>query len=165
MKDLKIKVEKFNSAVARIDKKRKLWQDETKPLLVKVLGEITDGVSLELLVQVVDSKVNHESVNIQFKSKPSGISEKTEKLVKAYIKWGGVLAFSQAYNGEIHIVIFYPYVDEIVIQHKHTLLIRIEPDKISEEFIYARVNDFLTEMLNWEIVTSGNSFGAILSEA
>ena len=164
MKDLKLKVEKFNSTISRIDSKRKQWQNQTKPLLVKVLGEIMDQVQLELLVLVTDTRINHESVNLQFKSKPSGISEKREKIVKAYIKWGGALNFSQAYNGEVHIVVNYPYVDEIVAQNKHTLLIRIEPDKITDEFIYARVNDFLGDMLNWELVTSGSSFGMVFPE-
>jgi len=164
MKDLKLKVEKFNAAISRIDRKRAFWQKETKPLLLRVLNEITEGIQLDLLVQVVDDKINHESINLQFKSKPSGISEKKEKLTKAYIKWGGAIAFSQAYNGEVHVLVIYPYVDEIVAQNKYTLLTRIDPDKISEEFIHARVGDFLAEMLNWELVTSGNSMGAIVPE-
>jgi len=85
--------------------------------------------------------------------------------LKAYIKWGGALAFSQAYNCEVHTLITYPYVDEVVAQNKHTLLIRMEPGKITDEFIYARVYDFLGEMLNWELVTSGNSFEVVIPNA
>jgi len=162
MKDIKSKVTKFNGVISGINKKRDFWQSDTKPLLVKVLNQVKDDTALDLIVQIMDAKINHESVHIQFKSKPSGISEKIGQSLKAYIKWGGGLTFNQMYNGEVHVLVTYPFIDEIVPQTRRTLLIRMEPDKISEEFIHARVDNFLDEMLNWEIITSGNSIDDLI---
>ncbi len=157
MTNINIKASKFNTIISGINKKRDFWQSDTKPLLVKVLNRVKDEIGLDLIVQTIDARINHESVHIQFKSKPSGISEKNGKGLKAYIKWGGGLTFNQMYNGEVHILVTYPFIDELVPPSKRMLLVRIGPDKISEEYIHARVNNFLDEMLNWEIITSGNS--------
>ncbi len=165
MTNINLKVSKFNGVISGINSKRELWQSETKPLLVKVLNELKDDTKLDLIVQVLDARTNHESVNIQFKSKPSGISEKIGKSIKNYIKWGGSLTFNQVYNGEVHIMVTYPFVDEIISQNKNTLLVIIEPGKISEEYIHARVNNFLEQMLEWELVTSGNSLNGIVHAA
>src|SRR5260221_4103572 len=110
MTNINIKVSKFKTVISGINKKRDLWQSDTKPLLIKVLNQVRDGVELDLIVQVLEERINHESVHIQFKSKPSGISEKNGKGLKAYIKWGGGLTFNQMYNGEVHILVTYPFI-------------------------------------------------------
>ncbi|MDO8930075.1 MAG: hypothetical protein Q7W54_13955 [Bacteroidota bacterium] len=75
------------------------------------------------------------------------------------MKKGGTIAFSQAYNGEVFVIIIYPFVDKFVSQAENKLLGKFKPETISEDFIVSKVSIFIDEMIKWEKSTYGNSIG------
>ena len=110
-------------------------------------------------VQILDWTKNSEGVNITFGPERSGIIEKTESTFKSYIKEGGTIAFSQAYNGDIFVIIIFPFIDKLVSQTDNKLLGKFNPEIISEDFIIKHVSTFLDEMIKWEKSTYGNRVG------
>jgi len=162
MRDILSKAVKLNAALLKIESNRQLWQRETKPLLVRVLNQINDEAKLNLVVKVDARHQNHERVNLSFEPKPSGIVEMLEDSQRSLLKIGGSLAFCQSYNGDIYPFVAFPYVEDVVIRNENLLLVKLDPRRITEEFVVARVNDFLSAMLEWEQVTSGAYTGLLV---
>lgn len=157
--DLKSKIDELKEAQETINLKREEWQKSTKPTLIRVLTELKETYKVGWHVQVLDRTRNSEGVNITFGLNHSGISEKTDKSHKYYIKRGGTIVFSQAYNGDIFVIIIYPSVDELVGESENKLLGRFEPKDIQDKFILEKVSIFIDELIKWEKTTYGGQIG------
>ncbi len=157
--ELKSKIDEYQSTQGAIQKNRKTWQEQTKPILIETLNKIKEEFPIGWHVQILDWVKNSEGVNITFGAMPSGITEKSEKSFRSYVKKGGTIVFSQAYNGEIFVIILFPSVDELVSEADNKLLGKFSPDTITEEFIVDKVSIFLEEMIKWEKSTYGNRLG------
>ena len=153
-------VENFKNELLRIKCKREQWTNVTKPLLRDTLRSIKSKFDLDWNTYVMDGTTNSEGVNLTFGNSASGIFERTEKGIKGFSKRGGTLAFSQAYNGDIFIIIIYPSVDELVIPvENQKLVLKVTPEKIDEGFVYEQVANFLNEMTLWESSSAYNPIG------
>jgi hypothetical protein len=101
-------------------------------------------------VRVVD---NQHTVNIIFNRAHSGLIDRSQgqdKLI-SYIKYGGGLVFTQAYNGDVFVLIGFPHVENNIEETEdYKLIERVSPEKITEEYIIERFNEFLDQMLKWE---------------
>lgn len=159
IEDLKEKVNGLTQAQQNIEANRETWAEKTKPLLIDILGRIAKEFPIGWHVQKLDWDKNLEGVNITFGPTNSGIKTKTETSVKAHIKHGGTIVFSQAYNGEIFVIILYPYVDEFVGKIENKVLGKFPPSAIDENFIVSRVAEFLDEMKKWEESTPSSIIG------
>jgi hypothetical protein len=156
--DLARKIEEFKSAQDKIDQNRQLWVDTTKPLLIKSLEMIRDKFDLGWDVQIIDEIKNFETVNISLGFKRSGLRISGNKM-KSYLKSGGSLVFSQAYNGDIFVIVMYPFIEELVTEKENKLLGKYDPNTINEEFITDKVVTFIDEMIKWEKATLYNKIG------
>lgn len=160
IENLSESVENFKNELLRIKSRREQWANVTKPLLKDTLRNIKTKFDLDWNTYVIDATTNSEGVNITFGNSSSGIYERTDRGMKSYRKRGGTLAFSQAYNGDIFIIIIYPSIDELVVPvENQTLVLKVEPEKIDESFIYEQVANFLTEMTLWESSSAYNPIG------
>ena len=159
IEDLKAKVDNFSNALENIEFNRETWAEKTKPLLQQTLKQIASEYPIGWHVQTLDWDKNLEGVNITFGPTNSGIKTRTETSVKAYTKHGGTIVFSQAYNGEVFVIILYPHVDEFVGQSEHKVLGRFAPTDITETFIVKQVSEFLDEMVKWENATPSANIG------
>lgn len=159
LENLKPQIDNLLTTFDIIKQNRECWQTKTKSLLAETLTKITTQYPIGLHVQILDWTKNSEGVNITFNPKPSGISERTDKSEKRYMKEGGTITFSQAYNGEVFVIIIYPFVDKFVSQAENKLLGKYKPETITEDFIISKVSIFIDEMIKWEKSTYGNSIG------
>lgn len=159
IQNLKEKVDALNMANHNIAKNREVWATKTKPLLVEVLGQIVREFPIGWYVQKLDWDQNLEGVNITFKPTNSGIVTKTNSSAKSYLKHGGTIVFSQSYNGEVFVIILYPYVDNFVGKSDNLILGRFNPGIIDEEFIVKKVAEFLDHMIVWEESTPQSKIG------
>jgi hypothetical protein len=157
--DLKTKIEEFNFTQVQIQKNRQIWTDETKTLLINTLNKIAEKFDIGWYVQVMDLDKNSEGVNITFKPTRSGIIRKNETSMKSFLKEGGTIAFSQAYNGEIFVIILYPFVKDFVSESENKLLGKFNPSLINEDFIVKKVSIFIDEMIKWEKTTYNKKIG------
>ena len=158
------KKNEFQSVLTQIQLYRDLWQNEKKELIIKTLTSIKKAIDLEWQIQVLDMAKNSETINIAFNPARSGISENNGSSMRSFVKEGGALLFCQAYNGEIFVLIMYPYINEIVSRKENTFLGKFKPDQITEEFICAKVEKFLDEMIKWEKSNYGNKVGFVIEQ-
>src|SRR5664279_4934904 len=99
LENLKPQIDNLLTTFDIIKQNRECWQTKTKSLLAETLTKITTQYPIGWHVQILDWTKNSEGVNVTFNPKPSGISERTDKSEKRYMKEGGSITFSQAYNG------------------------------------------------------------------
>ena len=152
--------EYFKDALQKIKDKRELWQKETKPLLISTLETIKKSINLDWHVQILDWTKNSEGVNIILNTQPSGMVDiGANNSFKHYMKKGGGIVFSQAYNGDVFIIVMYPEVEELVSCIDNKLIGRFKPRHITQELILSKVEEFLSEMTNWERNSYGNKIG------
>ena len=159
IEDLKNKVDEFKVSLEKTNLNREIWQTRTKPLLIDTLSKITDNYPIGWTVQILDWTSNSEGVNITFNPSRSGFVENNGQSLKSHIKQGGTIVFSQAYNGEIFIIILFPSIDGFVTRADDKLLGRFKPETITEEFIINYVAKFIDEMIKWEKSTFINPVG------
>jgi hypothetical protein len=157
--DLKNKVKDFQATLYIIKQNRESWQSKTKSLLIDTLTKITTNYPIGWGVQILDWTKNSEGVNITLGPSRSGFFEISANPIKSHTKDGGTIAFSQAYNGEIFIIIIYPSIDGFVTQADNKLLGKVKPDDLTEDFIIDKVAIFIDDMIKWEKSTYGNRVG------
>jgi len=147
---IKSKAEKFQNALLETIRKRDLWDKQTKDLIYSILSTIKGHANLDMQVQKVPGGKNMEAVNLQFNKSSSGLVENAGHSTKVFVKYGGYIAFSQAYNGDIWVIMAYPYVEEFVSQKEHEVLDKVAPENITEDYIIDKVEHFLDRMTEWE---------------
>lgn len=121
------------------------WLDETKPFLQKTLKTISSNTNTNWYVQTVDHVKNLENVNLQFFS-----TVEVKDGQKEYRTKGGALIFAQSFNGEIYVIITYPYVEEWITQREAEVITTVTPEDITEDFVCLQVEKFLDEMIKWQ---------------
>ena len=160
LENLDENIKKLHEAWKSIDEKRECWRTKTKALINETLLEVKKTYDLDWNVYVMDFTKNSEGVNITFGKSPSGIYEKNENGSKSYVKNGGTLVFSQAYNGDIFVIIIYPSVEELVTTNDaHKLILKTNPNTIDREFVIKQVNNFIKEITFWENSESSSAIG------
>lgn len=153
------KIEVYKKSLTKIDENRKLWKDSIKQLIYDTLIKVKKASDLDWHVQKVEGLTNLEAVNISFNKQLSGLIETTQNGRRHNEKHGGALIFAQAYNGQIFIIYIYPYVENWVSQLDNKLIEKLEPQRITEEFVLNHVARFLDEMSNWENSTERTKIG------
>ncbi|GAB4044801.1 hypothetical protein [Spirosoma jeollabukense] len=149
---IKSKAQQLILLYKQTDSYRQEWQDTTKPRLIEVLTSIQNEVKIGWLVQTVSQITNLENINIQFGAQKSGIT-KNDNINQSYrhfVKQGASLLFGQTANGEIAVVVTYPFIEEWVTQKPAEVIDRVPPHSITEDFIRLQVEKFLDEMIKWE---------------
>lgn len=74
------------------------------------------------------------------------------------------MIFSQSYNGEVHIIILFPILDSSQIDDNTISLGIYDPQEIDEKLIIEKVDEFLKEMIKWEIPIEKKQLGFINQE-
>ncbi|WP_020599426.1 hypothetical protein [Spirosoma panaciterrae] len=152
LNSIKTKATELVELKARIELYRKEWQEVAKPLLIKTLSSVAEEVKIGWIIQTVTAIKNLENVNIQFLSQPSGIrkDDNINHSHRHYSKEGASLMFAQTVNGEILVVVTYPFIEEWIAEKEPETIAFVSPNQITENFILAQVERFLDEMIKWE---------------
>ena len=68
--------------------------------------------------------------------------------------------FSQAYNGDVLVLLLYPNIVEVdSFEETQKTLAKVDPSKIDEDFIIQKVSEFLSDMTDWESSRSSHAVG------
>lgn len=160
LEDLKGDVQNYKKTLTEINQKRKLWHTETKALIAETLKKIKQMYELDWDVFIVESTRNLEGINLTFGNSFSSIYSENENGKKSYAKTGGNLVFSQAYNGDVFIILLTPSIDDFeTAQDSQKIIGKVNPSKIDEEFIIQQVSQFLLELSDWESLRSSHTVG------
>jgi len=84
---------------------------------------------------------------------------KTNQIPSYQFIKGGALVFYQGYDGDVHVIILFPIIDNLIIEDSSMDLGIYNPNEINEKFIIEKVDEFLKEMIKWEVPNIQNKLG------
>lgn len=158
---LEERIKDYKASIDKVVDKKIYWKTTTKDILLKTLNSITNTYDIGWRVQELSWIGSNEAINISFDSFPPELIEKTNQIPSYQFVQGCALVFSQSYNGEIHVIILFPIIDNAQID-ANTINIGIyDPQEINEKVIIEKVDEFLKEMIKWEIPIEKKQLGFI----
>jgi hypothetical protein len=72
---------------------------------------------------------------------------------------GGALVFSQTYSGDVFVIVLFPEVDGVTLENNMVELATLNPSEITEKLIIEKVDEFLKEMIQWEVPIKKSKVG------
>tara|TARA_R110001632_G_scaffold78767_8_gene176533 strand:- start:182 stop:670 length:489 start_codon:yes stop_codon:yes gene_type:complete len=156
---LEERITDYRVSIKTVVDKRLYWKDKTKPLLHKTLQGVLDTYDLGWSVQSLKWLQNNEAINITFDSFPPELIDCTNLIPAFQFNAGGSLVFSQSYNGDVFIFILYPDNHQVPLQENTTELGTYIPEEITEKMIVGKVDEFLKEMIRWEVPSLKKKLG------
>lgn len=87
------------------------------------------------------------------------IITKTNQIPSYQFLFGSALVFSQSYNWDVHVVLLFPIVENSTIENSSQELGVYTPEEITEKLIIEKVDDFLKELIKWEVPNIKSKLG------
>ncbi len=156
---LEERITDYKESIKTVVDKKVYWNDLTKPLLHKTLKGITAQYQLGWRVQELNWIHNNEAINISFDSFPKELIDCTNQIPAFQFIPGGALVFSQTYSGDVFIFILFPEIDSLPPENNIIEVGLYNPKDINEKFIIEKVDEFLKEMINWELPNKPKKLG------
>jgi hypothetical protein len=153
------RVADYKKSIETVVAKKTQWQATTKQLLSKTLNAIVDQYDLGWKVQELNWIHNNEAVNITFDSFPRDLIDCTNRIPAYQFIQGGSLVFSESYNGDIFVFVLFPEIETIPADKNMVDLGLYNPKDITEKLIIEMVDEFLKEMINWEVPSLKKKMG------
>jgi hypothetical protein len=149
----------YKASIKIVVDKKTLWQNEKKRLISNTLKAICKQYNIGWKVQELNWIDTNEAINITFDSFPKELIDCTNQIPAYQFIKGGALVFSQSYSGDIRIFILFPYVEQILIDNSSIELESFSPKDITEKIIIEKVDEFLKEMIKWEVPAAKKKIG------
>lgn len=149
----------YRSSIKTVVDKRLEWKDVTKPLILKTLTAVQNKYDLGWSVQNLKWMQSNEAVNIMFDSFPPELIDCTNLIPAFQFMAGGALVFSQSYNGDVFVFMMYPENTQLSAEDSMLELGTFLPQDISEKLIVEKVDEFLKEMIKWEVPSLKKKLG------
>ena len=155
------RVRDYKESIEKVVDKKILWKNETKLLLLNTLSTIANKFDIGWRVQELNWIGSNEAINITFDSFPPELIEKTNLIPSYQFIQGCALIFSQSYNGEVHVIILFPLISNIQIEDSTINLGIYDPQELNEKMIIEKVDEFLKEMIKWEVPIEKKQLGYV----
>ena len=128
---------------------RKVWNERTKHIIIECFNEVVNRFRIGWEIGAHHNP-SLESIYLYFPPKSSefkGIDgDKKIRLMKS----GGVLNFSQTFNGKISIKIQYPTIESVKPNKDFRVIESLSPNEITKVVVLNKISEFLNEMAIWE---------------
>ena len=149
---LEERVTEYKNSIHTVVNKRIQWETEIKDLIKSVLSQAEEKYEIGWKVQQLKWIHTNEAINITFDSFPPELIEKTNQIPTYQFLQGGALVFSQLYNGDIEIFIVFPLPENwLPMENELVELGTFSPSAISEKLVVEKIDEFLKEMIKWEV--------------
>ena len=152
-------IKDYKTSIEAVVEKKILWETKTKTLISKILKRTAEAYKIGWQVQELNWIGTNEAVNITFHSFPPDLIGKTNQIPSYQFIQGGALVFSQSYSGDVYVFILYPIVSEIPAESSSMELGVYNPKAINEKLVVEKVDEFLKEMIKWELPTFRSKLG------
>ncbi|MCL7762104.1 hypothetical protein MPF19_01665 [Polaribacter sp. Z014] len=156
---LEERVNDYKASIKTVVDKKTLWESTTKKLILNTLRNTAKSYNIGWKVQELNWIHNNEAVNIIFDSFPSDLIDCTNKIPAYQFIQGGALVFSQSYSGDVYIMVLLPYVEQLPIENNNIELGIYNPTEITAKLIIEKVDEFLKEMIKWEVPSYKTELG------
>ena len=149
----------YKASIKIVVDKKVLWGTETKAVITKVLQAIVKKYDVGWKVQELNWIASNEAVNITFDSFPPELIDCTNQIPSYQFIQGGALVFSQTYSGDVSILILFPYIEQLPVENSSLDLGTYNPKDVTEKLIIEKVDEFLKEMIQWEVPLQRKKLG------
>lgn len=149
----------YKKSIETVVFKKTKWNETAKPLLIKILKAIATKYAIGWKVQELNWIHNSEAVNISFESFPEELMDCTNRIPAFQFIPGGALVFSQTYSGDVYVFVLFPEIDGMPLDNNMVEFGTINPSEITEKLIIEKVDDFLKEMIQWEVPNKKTKVG------
>lgn len=156
---LEERVNDYRNSIKTVVDKRMLWKNKTKNILIKTLQQIIQQYDIGWKVQELSWIHNNEAINITFDSFPQELIDCTNLIPAYQFLPGGALIFSQSYNGDIYVFMLFPEIENNRQENNMIELGVYAPESITQKFIIEKVDEFLKEIIKWEVPALKNKVG------
>lgn len=156
---LEERVADYKKSIETVVSKKTQWQSVTKKVLLNTLHLIEERYALGWKVQELNWIHNNEAVNITFDSFPPELIDCTNQIPTYQFIQGGSLVFSQSYNGDVLVFVMFPEIDTVAADNNIVELGLYNPNDITEKRIIEMVDEFLKEMIKWEVPSLKKKLG------
>lgn len=153
------RINDYKTSIETVVEKKIVWKNQVKILLSKTLNNIVKKYNIGWCVQELNWIGTNDAVNITLNSFPPELIEKTNQIPEYQFIQGAALVFFQSYNGNVHINILYPLIDQIQIDESSIKLGIYDPNDITEKLIVEMVDEFLKEIIKWEVPSEKRKLG------
>ncbi len=149
----------YKTSIKQVVDKKMHWNAITKPLLIEILKQITTKYKIGWKMQELNWIHNSEAINITFDSFPPELIDCTNSVPSFQFIPGGSLVFSQTYSGDVFIFVLFPLIDSEENVENILELGLINPADMDEKMIIEKVEEFLKEMIKWELPNTRKKVG------
>lgn len=153
------RVNDYRESIQTVVDKKNQWESSTKKLIIKTLKKAVKSYNIGWKVQELNWISNNEAINIIFDSFPSDLIDCTNKIPAYQFIQGGALVFSQSYSGDVYVLVLFPYVEQLQTENNSLDLGAYNPTEITEKLIIEKVDEFLKEMIKWEVPSYRSQLG------
>jgi hypothetical protein len=156
---LEERVTDYKTSIEKVVEKKDYWQKTIKGLIHKTLHAIILKYKIGWKVQELSWINLNEAINITFDSFPPELMDCTNQIPAFQFISGGSLVFSETYNGDVYVFIIFPYKELKSEENEIIEIGTFDPHLITEKFIVEKVDEFLKEMIQWEVPNQRKKVG------
>ncbi|ARV07100.1 hypothetical protein BTO04_10555 [Polaribacter sp. SA4-10] len=156
---LEERVNDYKESIKTVVDKKTLWQSKSKKLIIRTLNKVAKSYNIGWRVQELNWIYNNEAINITFDSFPKDLIDCTNKIPTYQFIQGGALVFSQSYSGDVYVLALFPYVEQLQVENSSLDLGVYNPEEITEKLVIEKVDEFLKEMIKWEVPSYRTKLG------
>lgn len=156
---LEERVNDYKESIKTVVDKKTLWESKSKKLIIRTLNKVAKSYNIGWRVQELNWIYNNEAINITFDSFPKDLIDCTNKIPTYQFIQGGALVFSQSYSGDVYVLALFPYVEQLQVENSSLDLGVYNPEEITEKLVIEKVDEFLKEMIKWEVPSYRTKLG------
>ncbi|MFT7611268.1 MAG: hypothetical protein ACI9J3_000210 [Parvicellaceae bacterium] len=145
------RINDYKESIKTVANKKLIWSSTTKELIKVTLNKIEKKYDIGWRVQELNWMNINEAINITFQSFPPSLLKETNQCPTFQFIPGGALIFNQAYSGDIYVFILLPEVESSPLENNRIDLNYYSPQNITEKIIIEKIDEFLKEMIAWEV--------------
>jgi len=149
----------YKTSIETVVSKKTEWDKSVKPLLLKTLKSIVAKYHIGWKVQELNWIHNNEAINISFEAFPEELMDCTNRIPTFQFIPGGALVFSQTYSGDVYIFVLFPEIDGMPTENNMVEFGIMNPSAITTKVIIENVDEFLQEMIQWEVPNKRTKVG------
>lgn len=153
------RVADYKASIKTVIEKKHVWKTNTKPIIIDTLKSITEKYMIGWRVQELNWMQNNEAINIAFHSFPPELINSSNNILINQFVPGASLIFSQSFNGDVSIFILFPITENAPTEDGTLDLGIINPNEINEKLVIEKVDEFLKEIIKWEVPLLKNKLG------
>jgi hypothetical protein len=159
MEYLNDRIHDYKNSIKTVVEKKIIWKNQVKALISKTLSSIVKKYDIGWCVQELTWIGTNDAVNITLNSFPPELIESTNQIPEYQFIQGSALVFYQSYNGNVHVNILFPLIEQIQIEESSVQLGIYNPQDITEKLIVEMVDEFLKEIIKWEVPSEKRKLG------